>query len=58
MEPSTQTVREFLTDRWLPDKKASRKPSTHASYEHHVKALVDRSVPEGLDVHVIIDNST
>ncbi len=58
MEPSTQTVKEYRADRWLPDTKASRKPSTHASHEHHVMVLVDRSAPEGLDVHVIIDNST
>ena len=40
VEPSTMTVGEFLTKRWLPDTKASRKPSTHSSYEHHVNAYL------------------
>jgi integrase len=40
VEPSDQTVAEFLTKRWLPDTQHIRKPSTHASYEHHVKAYL------------------
>jgi integrase len=40
VEPNLLTVAEFLTKRWLPDTKNGRKPSTHASYEHHVKAYI------------------
>lgn len=40
VEPTALTVAEFLTDRWLPDTENARKPSTHASYAHHVDAYL------------------
>ena len=40
VEPTNLTVAEFLTKRWLPDTKNTRKPSTHSSYVHHVDAYL------------------
>jgi integrase len=40
VEPSMQTVEDFLTKRWFPDTKNTRKPSTNASYAHHISAYI------------------
>ena len=40
VRPSRTTVAAFLTDEWLPAKRAALKPSTAASYEQMIEAYI------------------
>jgi integrase len=44
VEPNKQTVGEFLLQEWLPARKASLRPSTHASYERNIKTHIDPTI--------------
>jgi integrase len=44
VEPARVTLRDYLTDEWLPAVKAKVKPSTYLSYETHVHRHINPAI--------------